>query len=73
MSEKRYTVFEKGRQCGQSYIRAFKTNTTIKQVGKRWRCECKKGLWSVDAPTKKQALLEGSYYFAQYLSDGEYS
>ena len=73
----RYEVFEKSRQCGQSYIQSFKANTTIKKLtyGKtiRYECRCNKGLWSVDAPTKKLALLEGSYYFAQYLSDGEYS
>jgi hypothetical protein len=73
MIEERNIVFEKNRQCGESYIRAFKANTTLKQVGDRWECECNKFLWSVSAPTKKQALLEGSYYFNQYYSDGEYN
>lgn len=33
---------------------------------------CKKGLWSVTAPTKEEAVKIVKHYFIQYLSDGEY-
>ena len=33
---------------------------------------CNKGLWSVSAPTSREAFNEAFHYFTQYLSDGEY-
>lgn len=57
----------------ESYLEAFKKNTKIIKVKDRYRCECRLGLWSVDAPTKKAALLEGNHYFFQYYGDGEYN
>jgi len=38
-----------------------------------YEIECKLGLWSVMAPTKKEAEHEAKYYFSQYKLDGEYS
>lgn len=43
-----------------------------KDYSGRWTCECKKGLWGVDAPTKDEACHQGLHYFFQYLDDGEY-
>lgn len=54
------------------FEKKFAKNTTLAKKGGRWECDCKKGLWSVMAPTKKSAKDEGRHYFAQYDSDGEY-
>ena len=35
--------------------------------------KCKKGLWRVDAPSKRKAEAEANHYFAQYFADGEYA
>ena len=56
----------------KEYIKAFNENTKTRKVRDGYSCKCNLGLWAVIAPTRKQALLEGSYYFAQYLGDGEY-
>ena len=50
----------------------FKKNTKHKVTIYGFEINCKKGLWSVCAPTEKQALNEAKHYFSQYLSDGEY-
>ena len=56
----------------EDYLKAFKTNTRTRKIKDGYSCKCNLGLWGVIAPTKEQALLEGSYYFSQYYSDGEY-
>ena len=53
-------------------VAAFAENTTTTDDGDRVCIACKKGLWSVDAPTKEDALREARHYFAQYYQDGEY-
>ena len=50
----------------------FELNTVSKKVGDRFYIECRKGLWSVEAPTKSQATVEAVRYFLQYQRDGEY-
>jgi hypothetical protein len=52
--------------------KAFKENTVITKTENGYSCECRLMLWSVDAPTKEEALKEGMYYFKQYYKDGEY-
>ena len=39
----------------------------------RYEAKCKKGNWSVDAPSKNQATQEAMHYFMQYAQDGEYT
>lgn len=55
------------------YIKAFNENTKTRKVRDGYSCKCKLGLWAVIAPTRKQALMEGNYYFAQYYGDSEYN
>lgn len=43
------------------------------EEGERTVIECKLGLWTVDAPTTREAVIEAKSYFQQYLADGEYS
>ena len=54
------------------YKESFIKNTEFKETGNRYNWECKLGLWSVSAPTLKQALSEALHYYAQYYNDGEY-
>jgi hypothetical protein len=54
------------------FDKSFNKNTILTKLKGRWECECKKGLWSVSAPTKKEANKVGRHYFQQYLFDGEY-
>ena len=51
----------------------FKQHTVTKKADGRVSIDCKKGLWGVNAPTMKQAMIEAKHYFLQYWSDGEYS
>ena len=44
-----------------------------KRLNGGYEIECKLGLWSVAAPTKKEAEADAKYYFSQYKLDGEYS
>ncbi len=37
-----------------------------------WMVDCKRGLWSVSAATKHDAIKEGLHYWQQYYYDGEY-
>ena len=52
---------------------AFKQNTTMKRGATRTIIKCKKGLFSVSAPSYKQAMKEARHYFRQYYIDGEYN
>lgn len=52
---------------------AFAINTHTKCIQGGYRITCKKGLWSVDAPTFKEAIKEAQHYFLQYYADGEYN
>ena len=45
----------------------------IKSVKNGVEIKCKKGNWSVIAPTKHAAQIEARHYFMQYLQDGEYT
>lgn len=51
---------------------AYAENTTIIDEGDWVSIKCKKGLWSVDAPTLDGAEREAKRYFQQYYHDGEY-
>lgn len=51
---------------------AFLINTRYRHRNGRHLVECKKGLFSIDAGTKKEAYREAKHYFVQYFSDGEY-
>lgn len=51
---------------------AFKDNTKTRKCSTGYSCKCNLGLWAVFAPTKAKAQQEGSHYFQQYYSDGEY-
>jgi hypothetical protein len=51
---------------------AFAKNVEIKKVGAYWRANCKKGLFSLSAPTKEKCVSEARHYFRQYYEDGEY-
>lgn len=60
------------------FMIAFIKNTRHRLFPSRaWptRCEisCRKGLWSVTAPTELEAYREALHYFRQYYGDGEYS
>jgi hypothetical protein len=56
--------------------KAFVENTierTVRRSGRKIHIiRCKKGLWSVEAPTFIEALTEALRYFRQYYLDGEY-
>ena len=52
---------------------AYKRWTTTKTTKTGCTIKCVKGLWSVDAPSKKRAEKEARHYFAQYYADGEYT
>jgi len=49
---------------------AFEKNTKRSRDG--LTIKCRRGLWSVTAPTKEAALSEAQRYFVQYFLDGEY-
>lgn len=53
-------------------IRAFNKWTTTRKTKSGYSVTCKKGLWSIHAPSKDDAFREALRYFAQYYSDGEY-
>ena len=46
---------------------------TRKNNNGTYTVKCKKGLWRVDAPSKRKAEQEARHYFSQYLADGEYN
>jgi len=50
----------------------FKKYSIIKKTKYGYKCYCVKGLWGVMAPTRKQAIGAGFYYFVQYYTGGEY-
>lgn len=50
----------------------FKQYSITKKTKYGYECNCVKGLWGVTAPTRKQVIDAGYYYFIQYWSDGEY-
>jgi len=54
------------------FYQAYAENTTTTDDGERVSIACKKGLWSVDAPTLEDAEREAKHYFQQYYHDGEY-
>ncbi len=58
--------------CRTAIDMAFEKNTVLVEKKGRVSVECKKGLWSVDAPNKQQAMREARHYFVQYYADGEY-
>lgn len=45
----------------------------IKPVENGIEIKCKKGNWSVVAPTKHAAQIEARSYFLKYLQKGEYT
>jgi hypothetical protein len=47
--------------------------TTTTKIKNGYICKCTKGLWTVYAPTKKEAEFEGYKYWVQYFKDGEYN
>jgi hypothetical protein len=49
---------------------AFEKNTKHSKDGRT--IKCRRGLWSVTAPTREDALSEAQRYFALYFLDGEY-
>lgn len=49
---------------------SFEKNT--KQSRDGLTIKCRRGLWSVTAPTREGALTEAHRYFALYFLDGEY-
>ena len=51
---------------------AYKKWTTTITTKTGCTIKCKKGLWSVDAPTERKADVEARHYFTQYYADGEY-
>lgn len=51
----------------------FNRCVTRKKLKSVYEIQCNMGLWSVIAPTKKEAEQEAKYYFSQYKLDGEYS
>ena len=51
----------------------FERCVTRKKLSVGYSINCKLNLWSVVAPTRKQAEDEAVHYFEQYKSDGEYS
>ncbi len=55
-----------------STIDDFTKNTITKKTSSGFEIKCRKGLYSVIAPTLDQAQMEAKHYFAQYFSDGEY-
>ena len=50
----------------------FHQHTRSRKTKNGYSIRCKKGLWSVTAPTKSQAEREAMRYFTQYFEDGEY-
>ena len=52
---------------------AFAKNTIVNREGERWQIDCKKGFWSVNAPTLSEASREAEHYFRQYYFDGDYN
>jgi hypothetical protein len=52
---------------------AFSRLTKYKKTRYGHEIKCRKGLFSVVAPTKKQALQEARHYFVLYFEDGEYA
>ena len=55
------------------YLPDFEKDTKYKKTKYGHEISCRKGLWSVCAPTKKQALNEAGHYYRQYFDDGEYN
>ena len=51
----------------------YKNWTIARKTKTGYTIKCKKGLWRVDAPSKRKAESEAMHYFAQYYADGEYS
>jgi hypothetical protein len=51
---------------------AYKKFTKTRKTKHGYNVKCSKGLWSITAPTKDQAIREGKHYFIQYYMDGEY-
>jgi hypothetical protein len=51
----------------------YKKWTVITKTRTGYSVQCKKGLWSVDAPSLEKAEHEARHYFIQYFSDGEYA
>lgn len=52
---------------------AFKKWVKFRKTKNGYIAKCKKGFWSVHAPTYEEAEREARHYFAQYYSDGEYA
>ena len=52
---------------------AYKIWTSTRKTKNGYTVKCKKGLWRVDAPSKRKAEQEARHYFAQYFTDGEYA
>ena len=56
-----------------NYEKLFCKFTSQRKTKDGFCVKCKKGLWRVDAPSKRKALTEARRYFAQYYADGEYA
>ncbi len=52
--------------------KVFDMWTRCTETAQGHEIKCKKGLWSVSAPIKADALREAYHYFLQYFEDGEY-
>ena len=50
----------------------FNKNSIRERCKDYYVISCVKGLWSVTAPTEREAEKEAFSYFVQYYSDGEY-
>ncbi len=61
-SEVEITEFEKFYKCV----------TITKHDNGNVSVDCKLGLWGVEAPAMREAVVEAKHYFLQYLGDGEY-
>ena len=55
------------------YEKLFRKWTSQRKTKSGFCIKCRKGLWRVDAPSKRKAIREAMNYFAQYFADGEYT